>query len=98
MLLIHTNAYEWFLSDLDLFSVLITHRAEDEGQFAEIHPLAALVHITPREFVINEISKQYLDRVNTFIDVRAKSFCPAESFYHTKTDLASVNYYLKSNF
>ena len=98
MALIHPQSCECIHSGLDLFSVPPTQTAVEEGQFIEIHPLAALAHNAPIEFAISGNTEEYLDLTNSFLHVTVKVTKANGQNLDAGADVAPVNLFLHSLF
>jgi hypothetical protein len=98
MALIHPQSCECIHSGLDLFSVPPTQTAVEEGQFVEVHPLAALAPNAPIEFAISGQTEEYLDLNNTFLHVTAKVTKANGNDLDAGNDIAPINLWLHSLF
>ena len=98
MALIHPQTCECIHSGLDLFSVPPTQTAVEEGQFIEIHPLAALAHGAPIEFAITGGTEEYIDLSNTYLHVMAKVTRADGSNLAPNAEVGPVNLFLHSLF
>lgn len=98
MALIHQQSCECIHSGLDLFTVPPTQTAIEDGQFIEIHPLAALAHNAPIEFSISGQTEEYLDFNNTFLHLTAKVTKANGTALDAGADIAPINLWLHSLF